>query len=125
MSRLLIFVLLFPAVATASFYVLLDILTGAELDSLSGPAWLYLAFIGPALLIAGVDSIAARLSVMPAVLVTTLFGYTAATLAAVGALQNGLSPQALALGLIGAVPAGLCSWMSRHRNGATRVETQS
>jgi hypothetical protein len=36
MKRFLIFLFIFPAIATASFYAVVYILTGAELDSLSG-----------------------------------------------------------------------------------------
>jgi hypothetical protein len=43
-KRFLIFLLLFPAIATGSFFAVIYILTGAELDSLSGPAIGFLIF---------------------------------------------------------------------------------
>jgi len=58
MKRFLIYLLLFPAIATVSFYAVLYILTGAVVDSLSGPAFCYLMFIGPTLVVALVDWLA-------------------------------------------------------------------
>ena len=40
MKRFLIYLFLFPAIATVSLYAVLYILTGAVVDSLSGPAFL-------------------------------------------------------------------------------------
>jgi hypothetical protein len=39
MKRFLIYLLLFPAIATVSLYAVLYILTGAVVDSLSGSAF--------------------------------------------------------------------------------------
>ena len=55
MKRFLIFLFLFPAVATVSFYAVLYVLTGAVVDSLSGPGIMYLVSIGPGLVLALVD----------------------------------------------------------------------
>ena len=52
MKRFLIFLFLFPAVATVSFYAVLYVLTGAVVDSLSGPGIMYLVSIGPGLVLA-------------------------------------------------------------------------
>ena len=49
MKRFLIFLFLFPAVATVSFYAVLYVLTGAVVDSLSGPGIMCLVSIGPGL----------------------------------------------------------------------------
>jgi hypothetical protein len=79
MKRILIFLFLFPAIATASFYAVVYILTGAELDSVSGPALLYAAFAGPGLVLALVDWLIAKTPI-PAVIGTTLFVYGALVL---------------------------------------------
>ena len=55
MNRFLIFLLLFPAVATASFYAVTYILSGAAQDSGLGPVFMYLVFIVPGLLVALLD----------------------------------------------------------------------
>jgi hypothetical protein len=52
MKRFMIFLFLFPAVATVSFYAVLYVLTGAVVDSLSGPRIMYLASIGPGFVLA-------------------------------------------------------------------------
>ncbi len=107
MRRLLIFLILFPAIATASFYAVVYILTGAEIDSLSGPALGYLIFVGPGLVVALVDWLFARTR-LPVVVATTLFTYGASVLFLAWDGEHYL----LALGLIGAIPAAVCSWLS-------------
>ncbi|WP_371424936.1 hypothetical protein [Tardiphaga sp.] len=109
MKRFLIFLLFFPAVATASFYAVLYILTGAAMDSGTGPVFMYLVLIAPGLLVALLDWLIARTS-MPAVMTTTLLAYGLSVLAM--ALLLGSSKQIVALGLIGAIPAAICSWLS-------------
>ena len=114
MKRFLIFLFFFPAIATVSFYAVLYILTGAELDSLSGPAIGYLFFIGPALVLALVDwFIAAKVKVIPSVIGTTLVAYGISVLAVAwaGVVAEGVP----ALGLIGAIPAAVCSWLSGNK----------
>ncbi len=115
MKRFPIFLFLFPAVATASFYAVLYLLTGAALDSVFGPVFMYLVFVGPGLLVALLDWLVAKSSV-PAVIATTLLTYGLSLLAMAWAL--GPSKQILALGLIGAIPAAVCSWLSNKQNGA-------
>ncbi|MGM4885378.1 hypothetical protein AB7813_06915 [Tardiphaga sp. 20_F10_N6_6] len=109
MKRLLIFLLLFPAVATVAFYAVTYVLTGAAVDSGTGPVFMYLVFIVPGLLVALLDWLIARTS-MPAVMTTTLLAYGLSVLAM--ALLLGSSKQLVALGLIGAIPAAVCSWLS-------------
>ncbi|WPO40037.1 hypothetical protein [Tardiphaga sp. 42S5] len=109
MKRLLIFLLLFPAVATVAFYAVTYVLTGAAVDSGTGPVFTYLVFIVPGLLVALLDWLIARTS-MPAVMTTTLLAYGLSVLAM--ALLLGSSKQLVALGLIGAIPAAVCSWLS-------------
>ena len=108
MKRFLIFLLLFPAIATVALYAVLYILTGAVVDSLSGPAFGYLMFIGPALVVALVDRWALRLSVIPGVIATTLFAYTVLVLTAAWAGTRDVS----VFGLVGGIPAAVCSWLS-------------
>jgi hypothetical protein len=110
MKRFLIFLLLFPALATAALYAVLYILTGAVVDSLSGPAICYLMFMGPALVVALVDWFAARTRV-PEVIAPTLFGYGAAVLAVVWAGTIDV----WVFGFVGAIPAAVCSWLSNGR----------
>jgi hypothetical protein len=118
MKRFLIFLVLFPAIATAAFYVVTYILTGAAQDSGTGPVLIYLVFIVPGLLVALLDWLAARSSI-PAVIITTLLTYGATVL--VMGLLLGWSKQTLALGLIGAIPAGLCSWLSGRSDDAAQA----
>jgi hypothetical protein len=108
MKRFLIYLLLFPAIATASLYAVLYVVTGAVVDSLSGPAIGYLMFIGPALVVALVDRLASRLGVVHGVIATTLFAYAAMVLAAVWAGTIDV----FVFGLVGAIPAAVCSWLS-------------
>jgi hypothetical protein len=108
MKRFLIYLFLFPAIATVSFYAVLYILTGALVDSLSGPAFGYLAFIGPALVVALVDWLASRLGVVHGVIAATLFAYAVTVLAVVWAGTRDV----WVLGLVGAIPAAVCSWLS-------------
>ena len=108
MKRFLIYLFLFPAIATASLYAVLYILTGAVVDSLSGPAFVYLMFIGPALAVALVDWWASRLGVIPGVIATTLFAYGVSVLAVAWAGTRDVS----VLGLVGGIPAAVCSWLS-------------
>ncbi len=114
MKRFLIFLFLFPAIATASFYVMIYILSSAEIDSLSGPALGYLIFIGPGLVVALVDWLLARTPI-PAVTGTTLFAYAATVLLAQMDWGRGLDKAMLALGLVGAIPAAVCSLLSGAR----------
>jgi hypothetical protein len=107
MKRFLIFLFLFPAIATVAFFVLIYLLTGAELDSLSGPAMGYLIFLGPGLAVALVDWLFARTRI-PVVIATTLVTYGASVLFLAWDGERYL----LALGLIGGIPAAVCSWLS-------------
>jgi len=109
MKRFQIYLFLFPAIATASLYAVLYILTGAVVDSLSGPAFGYLMFIGPALVVALVDMWASRLlGVIPGVIATTLFAYGVSVLTVAWAVTRDVS----VFGLVGGIPAAVCSWLS-------------
>ncbi len=113
MKRFLIFLFLFPAVATVAFYSVLYVLTGAVVDSLSGPAFMYAIAMGPGLAVALVDWLIAKTPV-PAVIGTTLVVY--GTLVLLPAL-DGSTRQIFALGIIGAIPAAACSWLSDASRG--------
>jgi hypothetical protein len=110
-KRFLIFLFIFPAIANASAYAVIYILTGAVVDSFSGPALMYLVFIGPGLVAALVDWLVAKTPI-PAVIGTTLFAYVALVLYLA---WDGSAKYIFALGLIGAIPAAACSWLSGDR----------
>jgi hypothetical protein len=107
MKRFLIYLLLFPAIATVALYAVLYILTGAVVDSLSGPAFCYLMFIGPALVVAMVDWLVSRTRI-PSVIATTLFAGGVSVVAAAWAGTIDVP----VFGLVGAIPAAVCSWQS-------------
>jgi hypothetical protein len=110
MKRFLIYLVLFPAIATVALYAVIYFLTGAVVDSLSGPAFIYLMFVGPALVVALVNWLVSRTRI-PGVMATTLFAYGVSALAAgwAGAMY------VLVFGLVGAIPAAACSWLSNRR----------
>jgi hypothetical protein len=110
MKRFLIYLLLFPAIAATSLYAVIYILTGAVVDSLSGPAFLSLLFIGPALVVAVVDWLVSRTRI-PAVIAPTFFAGGVSVLAAAWAGTIEIP----VFGLVGAIPAALCSWLSNRR----------
>jgi hypothetical protein len=112
MKRFLIFLILFPAIAAASFFAVLYIVSGAEPDSLSGAGFAYLLFVGPGLVFALVDWLIAKAPV-PGVIGTTLFGYGALVQAALLLWDRGLDKETLTFGLVGAIPAAVCSWLSK------------
>jgi hypothetical protein len=113
MKRFQIYLFLFPAIATASLYAVLYILTGAVVDSLSGPAFGYLMFIGPALVVALVDMWASRLlGVIPGVIATMLFAYGVSVLTVAWAVTRDVSRDVSVFGLVGGIPAAVCSWLS-------------
>jgi hypothetical protein len=117
-KRFLIFLVLFPVVATVTVYAVLYILTGAVVDSVSGPATTLLAMILPGLLAGLLDWLVARSS-LPAVVATTVLTYGLSVL--VMTLLLGSSTANLALGLIGAIPAAICSWLSGRSDGAAQA----
>ena len=111
MKRFLVFLLLFPAVTTVSCYAVLYLLTGAVVDSLSGPALVFVVSIAPALVVALVDWLMAKTPI-PAVVGTTLFAYGAMVLFWA---WDGSARYIFALGLVSGIPAAICSLLSRDR----------
>lgn len=77
MKRFLIFTFLFPIIATVSFFAIVYILTGAEVDSFSGAARIYAVFIAPGLFLALVDWGFTKTRILP-VIGTTLVVYASA-----------------------------------------------
>jgi hypothetical protein len=107
MKRFLIFLLLFPAIATVALYAVLYILTGAVVDSLSGPAFICLLFIGPSLVVGLLDWLVSRTRI-PSVVAPTLFAGGVSVVAAAWAGTIDVP----VFGLVGAIPAAVCSWLS-------------
>jgi hypothetical protein len=110
MKRFLIYLVLFPAIATVALYAVIYILTGAVVDSLSGPAFICPWFIGPALVIALVDWLVSRTRI-PSVMAPTLFASGVSVVAAAWAGTIDIP----VFGLVGAIPAAVCSWLSNRR----------
>jgi hypothetical protein len=110
MKRFLIYLLLFPAIATVALYAVLYLLTGAVVDSLSGPAFCYLMFIGPALVVALVDWLVSRTRI-PSVIAPALFAGGVSVVAAAWAGTIDVP----VFGLVGAIPAAVCSRLSNRR----------
>ena len=119
MKRFLIFVFLFPGIATAVFFALVTIAVALpdNPEALLVVMWGYVVGIVPALVCAVVD-LFLRKTRIPAIIGTTLVGYGIAVLAGLTIFDYGLIGKILAFGLIGAIPAALCSWLSNEkRNG--------
>ena len=116
MKRFLIFVFLFPGIATAVFFALVTIAIALP-DNPEVVGWGYVVGVVPALVCAVVD-LFLRKTRIPAIIGTTLVGYGIAVLAGLTIFDYGLIGKILAFGLIGAIPAALCSWLSNEkRNG--------
>ena len=116
MKRLLIFLFLFPAIATAVFYAVIYILSGARPESRRGTGAAYRARTIPALVFASVDWLIAKTRV-PGDIGTTLVVYGIAVLAAALLFGHGLGKETWMLGLVGGIPAAVCSWLSQKNQG--------
>jgi hypothetical protein len=115
MRRGLIFMFLFPAIATVSAYAIIYLLTGAVVDSVSGPAWVYLVCMAPGLLLALIDWGFSKSWISP-VVGTSLISYTGL----VGFLAwDGSARWIAALGFIGVIPAAASSWLINRQSGLT------
>jgi hypothetical protein len=111
MKRFLIYLFAFPAIAMVALYAVIYVLTGAVVDSLSGPAFVALMFVGPALAVALVDGLASRRGVINGVVAATLFACAVCVLAVVWAGTRDV----WVFGFVGAIPAAVCSWLSIDR----------
>ncbi|MBI3702153.1 MAG: hypothetical protein HY242_17150 [Afipia sp.] len=114
MKRFLIFLGLFPALAAVSLAAWISIQLwilpdNPEAYKLVG--WAYVVCAVPALVIAFADTVFRR-SRIPAVIGTALVGYAIAFAVAVWIFDSGLVQRILTFGLIGALPAAICSRLS-------------
>ena len=83
----------------------------------------YMVGVIPALLAAWFDHTRVELRMSHRIAMTALFAYTLSYLPLLGALRLGFmqEPSVVLLGLIGAVPAALCSWLATEREQPVRV----
>ena len=118
MKRFLIFSLLFPGIALAVSFALLSMAMGMFPDNPQAlpvvAGWGYVVGVVPALVCAVVDLLL-RKTRIPAVIGTTLVGYGIVILAGLTIFDWGLIGRILAFGLIGAIPAAMCSWLSNEK----------
>jgi len=117
MKRFLIFVCLFPGIATAVFFALLSIAMGAFPDNPEAVfvvGWGYIIGVVPALVCALVDLFLSKTRI-PGVIGTTLVGYGIGVLVGFAVFDYGLIGRTMAFGLIGAIPAAVCSWLSNEK----------
>jgi hypothetical protein len=79
----------------------------------------YLVGLVPALLAAWFDHAPARRNFPHRIALTGLFGYAISYVPLVGALWLGFvhGPSVLLFGLVGAVPAAVCSWLANAQRG--------
>lgn len=121
-KRFLIFAVLFPPLAfVVGFWILLQILNWAEGDPTTFdigqvvllPVAHALAIV-PALLTGAVDDALFKRSVRYRVLWTTLAGFVLIFLPALAAIPFGFvhGPHLYLFGIVGAVPAAICSWLA-------------
>ena len=114
MKRFLIFIFLFPGIATVVLFAFISIGVGALPDNPQAifvVGWGYVVGVVPALVCAVVDLLLGKTRI-PAVIGTTLVGYGIAILAGLTIFDWGLIERILAFGLLGAIPAAVCSWLS-------------
>ena len=122
MKRFLIFAAVAPPVGfIVAFWVMLQIanwLAGSpatfDVAQIMMLPTIYLVGLTPALLAAWFDYVLAKRNVSCRVALTALFGYAISYLPLAAAFWIGVghSPYVLLLGLIGAVPSALCSWLA-------------
>lgn len=127
MRRFLIFALLFPPLAfVVTFWGMLQILnwalgekSTADYHQLILLPVAYMVVLLPAMLTAVVDNALAIRNVRYRILWTTLAGYLFIFAPLLAALLTGSihGPYLLLFGIIGAVPAAICSWLAG-RQGA-------
>lgn len=113
MKRFLIYLFVFPTVATLAFYAVVFLLTGAAVDSLMGPALIYGIAIIPGLVIAVVDMLFAKSPVTAVIAGTALVYGASVVLLFMEGEAHGIVIVALAL--IPAVPTAVSSWLTNKR----------
>ena len=122
MTRFLIFAAMAPPLGfVVAFWVMLQVanrLAGGpntfDVAQILMLPTIYLVGLVPALLGAWCDHALARRNVPYRIALTALFGYSISYLPLAFAFRMGvaLGPDVLLLGLIGAVPSALCSWLA-------------
>jgi hypothetical protein len=122
MKRFLIFAAVAPPVGfIVAFWVMLQIanwLAGSpstfDVAQIMMLPTIYLVGLTPALLAACFDHVLAKRNVACHIALTALFGYAISCLPGAAAFWIGFGhgPYVLLLGLIGAVPSALCSWLA-------------
>ena len=122
MTRFLIFAAMAPPLGfVVAFWVMLQIadwLAGGpssfDVDQIMILPTIYLVGLIPALLSAWFDHVLATRQASYRIALTALFGYAISYLPLAFASWMGvaLGPEVLLLGLIGAVPSAVCSWLA-------------
>lgn len=131
MKRFLIFAAVAPPLGfIVAFWVMLQIanwLAGSpttfDVAQIMMLPTIYLVGLIPALLVAWFDHALARRNVSYRIVLTALFGYAISYLPFAAAFWIGLGhgPYILLLGLIGAVPSAVCSWLAAERQASNLV----
>lgn len=122
MTRFLIFAAMAPPLGfVVAFWVMLQIANGFaggptafDVDQIMILPTIYLVGLIPALVAAWFDHVLAERQVAYRFVLTALFGYAISYLPLAFAFWMGLAlgPEVLLLGLIGAVPSAVCSWLA-------------
>jgi hypothetical protein len=125
MKRFLIFAAVAPPLGfLIAFWVMLQIanwIAGApstfDLQHVAMLPTVYVFGVIPALLTAWFDHVLATRQMSYRIALTALFGYALSYVPLLGAFQLGFmsEPSAALVGLIGAVPAAVCSWLATER----------
>jgi uncharacterized membrane protein YfhO len=128
MKRFLIFAAIAPPLGfIVAFWVMLQIanwLAGSpgtfDVAQFLMLPMIYLVGLIPALVIAWFDHTLSTRNLSHRILLTALFGYAISYLPLIGAPWMGFvhGPYVVLFGLIGAVPAALCSWLAAEREAA-------
>ncbi|MBN8981986.1 MAG: hypothetical protein J0I29_12025 [Rhizobiales bacterium] len=119
MKRFLIFVCLFPALAVAALAAWISIQLWILPDNPEAyklVAWAYVVCAVPALSLAFADLVLRRTRI-PAIIGTAFMGYVIAFAVAIWIFDHGLVQRIVTFGLIGAIPAAVCSWLSNEKPG--------
>jgi hypothetical protein len=125
MKRFLIFAAVAPPLGfIIAFWMMLQIanwMAGApstfDVQHVALLPTVYAFGVIPALLIAWFDHVLAQRRICYRIALTALFAYVLSYVPLLGAFKLGFmhEPSVLLLGLIGAVPAALCSWLATDR----------
>lgn len=131
MKRFLIFVGIAPPLGfIVAFWVMLQIanrFAGSastfDVAQVMMLPMIYLVGLVPALAVAWFDHALSTRSLSRRVLLTALFGYAISYLPLIGAPWMGFvhGPYVVLFGLIGAVPAALCSWLAGEGRAVARA----